>query len=246
MIIRATAIPLAIYPYSSTSHIVHWMTRYHGKISTIIKGALRTKSRFLGEYELFSTSELLYFAKPSSTLYTAKECALLEKRPAFRTDWRAMQSASYLAALFNKTTPEDAPQPELFHLLEELLDRAQEFGAHPNFLPWAELKFCDAHGHVPNLGNCVICSARDPLKFCAAQGGVVCAACAKERKLATLESPPDVIAILKSWADADLPARVTAATLTGKQRTDIHAILSAFMLYHFDLAREHRLAITTV
>ena len=59
MIIRATAIPLAVYPYSSTSRIVHWLTRQQGKISTLLKGALRPRSPFIGEYELFSTSELL-------------------------------------------------------------------------------------------------------------------------------------------------------------------------------------------
>ena len=63
MIARTTAIPLACYPYSSSSRIVHWLTRHHGKVSTLLKGALRPKSPFLGEYDLFSTSELLYFQK---------------------------------------------------------------------------------------------------------------------------------------------------------------------------------------
>ena len=92
MIIKTTAIPLAYYPYSSTSRIVHWLTRHHGKVSTLLKGALRPKSPFLGEYELFGTSELLYFAHRPHVLHTAKECALLHPRDAFRTDWRAMQA----------------------------------------------------------------------------------------------------------------------------------------------------------
>ena len=242
MIVRATAIPLAIYPYSSTSHIVHWLTRHHGKVSTLLKGALRPNSRFLGEYELFSTSELLYFAKPNSTLYTAKECSLLQRRAAFRTDWRAMQVASYLAALLNRTTPEDAPHPELFSLYEDLLDFAEINGAHHQFMPWAELQFSDAHGHAPNLGNCVLCSAKDKLRFCASQGGVVCTSCSKARKLPTLGSPPDVLAILRSWQQAGSPSSVVKTALTGRQRTDINAIISTFMLYHFNLNPHHRTA----
>ncbi len=243
MIIRATAIPLAVYPYSSTSHIVHWLTRFQGKISTILKGALRPTSRFLGEYELFSTSELLYYAKPNSTLYTAKECTLLERRAAFRTDWRAMQAASYLAVLFNRTTPEDAPHPELFGLFEELLDAAQDFGAKPGFLPWAELKFCDAHGHAPNFERCVICSAKTSLRFCASQGGVVCGPCAKEKKLPTLECPPDVLAVLRSWAAAEHPLE-NGGELTAGQRTAVHAVLSTFMSCHFNLSPEYRAAVS--
>jgi len=242
MIIRATAIPLAIYPYSSTSHIVHWMTRYHGKISTILKGALRLNSRFLGEYELFSTSELLYFAKPNSTLFTAKECSLLEKRSGFRTDWRAMQSASYLSALFNKTTPEDAPHPEFFHLLEELLDLAQTFGAHPNFIPWAELRFCDAHGHAPHLGTCVLCSAKERLKFCASQGGVVCSNCSREHKLPTLEYSDDVRAILQTWQRTHHPAGITNTRLTEAQANNLNTIMNTLMAYQFSLPSELRVA----
>ncbi|MEI6890993.1 MAG: DNA repair protein RecO [Pontiella sp.] len=235
MIIRTTGIPLAIYPYSSTSHIVHWLTRYHGKISTVLKGALRLNSRFLGEYELFSTSELLYFYKPNSTLYTAKECSLLDKRATFRTDWRAMQTASYLSALFNKTTPEEAPHPEFFQLLEELLDLAEAHGKHPNFMLWAELKFCDAHGHAPNLGNCMLCSATNDLRFCASQGGVVCTPCSRHRKLPTLSSSPDTLALLRTWLRASHPQVAVASSLTAKQRTEINAIISTFMLYHFNL-----------
>lgn len=242
MIIRVTAIPLAIYPYSSTSHIVHWLTRHQGKISTLIKGALRPKNRFLGEYELFSTTELLYFAKPGSTLHTAKECSLLQRRSAFRSDWRAMQSASYLATLLHKTTPEEAPHPELFSLLENLLDWAESFGGNHQFIPWAELRFSDAHGHAPNVEHCVICSSKKELRFCASHGGVVCTPCAKEEKLPTLGSPPDVLAILRAWQEGENPVPVVKTSLTGKQRTEINAILSTFMLYHFHLQPHHRIA----
>lgn len=242
MITRATAIPLAIYPYSSTSHIVHWLTRFHGKLSTLLKGALRPNSRFLGEYELFSTSELLYFEKPNSTLYTAKECSLLEKRPAFRTNWRAMQAASYLATLFNKTTPENAPHPELFVLYENLLDYAAEFGQHPAFLPWAELKFCEAHGHAPNLGSCVLCSTPNNLGFSAPQGGTVCKTCSTERNIPIMPVPPEVLQLMRSWIQTDIPQAIMHNKLSEKERMNINGILGNFMRFQFDLNSEHRLA----
>ena len=245
MIVRATAIPLAYYPYSSTSLIVHWLTRNQGKISTLLKGAYRTKSRFLGEHELFSTTELLYYAKRSDALYTGKECSMLQKRNTFRTDWRAMQTASYLSALFSKTTPEEAPHPELFELYEELLDFAEPFGRHPPFLLWAELRFCDHHGHAPNLESCVLCASNKALRFCAAQGGVVCKRCSEEKKLATLNCSPDVLAILRTWQQADNPAPAISTHLTGQQRTELNAIASTFMHHHFNLHPHHRSTLTS-
>lgn len=240
MIIRATAIPLAIYPYSSTSRIVHWLTRHHGKVSTLLKGALRPKSPFLGEYELFGTSELLYFARRPHSLHTAKECALLHPRKTFRTDWRAMQSASCLSALFNLTTPDEAPQPGHFELLEELLDHAEEFGRFPQFLYWAELRFADHQGHAPNLGTCTLCSAPETPLFSAAAGGVVCAACAEKSKLPVFDCPPDVLAILRAWQKTELPQRAVNTGITNRQQFQLSAISAAFMQHHFNFSPVHR------
>jgi DNA repair protein RecO (recombination protein O) len=240
MIVRATAIPLACYPYSTTSRIVHWLTRHQGKVSTLFKGALRPKSPFLGEYELFSTSELLYFAKRADALHTGKECAMLHRRDAFRTDWRAMQSASYLSYLINKTTPDEAPFPELFELYEELLDFAVEYGRYPQFIVWAELQFSQHQGHAPNLGNCNLCAAEKELRFCASLGSVVCASCSRDRKLPTLESPPDVLAILRSWQKTEHPGIAVNTRLSGRQLTVINAMTSTFMMYHFNIPAEQR------
>jgi len=240
MIIRSTAIPLSIHPYSSTSSIVHWLTRHHGKISTVLKGSMRPKSPFLGEFELFSTSELLFFMKHTNSLFTGKECSMLTRRSAFRTDWRAMQTASYLSALIDRTTPDDGHHPELFAFYEDLLDQCMEYGASSEFLIWAELQFCHHHGHAPHLATCVICDAKKELCFCAAQGGTVCRACAKQKTLATLPCPPDVLAILQAWKNAANPAPVVKTALNGSQRTALHSIAGTFMHYQFSLQSEFR------
>ncbi|MBN2684628.1 MAG: DNA repair protein RecO [Pontiellaceae bacterium] len=240
MIVRTTAIPLASYPYSSTSRIVHWLTRTHGKVSTLLKGAQRPKSAFLGEYDLFNTSELLYFEKRVNTLHTGKECALLHRRSTFNSDWRAMQTASYLTALLNKTTPEEAPCPDQFELYEELLDLAEEYGRHIQFMIWAELFFSTQQGHSPHLKDCSLCRAVEALRFCASNGGTLCASCTKEHKLPTLECSPDVLAILRAWRSADHPASAIKTQLTAKQLTALNAIMSAFMLYQFNMPTELR------
>ena len=48
---KSEAICLDIRPWSRTSHVVEWLTP-HGKIRTLVKGAVRPKSAFLGQYDL--------------------------------------------------------------------------------------------------------------------------------------------------------------------------------------------------
>lgn len=239
VIIKTTAIPFAYYPYSSTSRIVHWITRHHGKVSTLLKGALRPKSPFLGEYELFGTSELLYFEKQPHGLHAGKECALLHPRPIFRTDWRAMQSASLLMSLFNFTTPVETPLLELFGWVEELLDYAELYGASPQYLLWAELQFFQYHGHTPNLKNCPYCGTLQNLVFASKAGGVVCVSCAKNHLLPTLPCPPDILSILRAWQRSSHPQQAIKVKISAWQQQHLFSLFDAFIQDQFDLTIRH-------
>ena len=54
-IIKTQGIVLSIHPWSQTSHVVTWLTPDHGPVTTLVKGAVRTKSAFLGQYDLSAT-----------------------------------------------------------------------------------------------------------------------------------------------------------------------------------------------
>jgi len=242
VIIRTAAIPLACFPYSSTSRIVHWLTRYQGKVSTLLKGALRPRSPFLGEYDLFCTSELLYYEKRVNTLHAAKECAILRRRDRFRTDWRAMQTVSYLSAVIDRTTPDEAPMPELFGLYEELLDLAESYGGHPAFLIWSELRICGHLGHAPRFGRCMLCGTEENLRLCAVQGGSICAACSRSRRLAVIDCTPDMHVILQRWQQAALPSGAVKTRLSGKQSVILNTFMESFMTHQFGMPPDARRA----
>ena len=93
MIVKTPAIPLYWTDVSNTSRIVTWLTAHYGKLSTTIKGDQRKNSLFRGQYDLFSTSELLFYDRTERGTHIAKECSMLTPRTIFRTDWRACASA---------------------------------------------------------------------------------------------------------------------------------------------------------
>jgi len=63
MILKSPAIVLRFNPFANTSRVVVWLTRDHGKLATLVKGAQRPKSPFLGQFDLFYTCELLFYAR---------------------------------------------------------------------------------------------------------------------------------------------------------------------------------------
>ncbi|NCC51559.1 MAG: DNA repair protein RecO, partial [Spartobacteria bacterium] len=116
-LVKTEALVMRCVPFSNTSMIVSWLTPEHGLVATMIKGAQRPKSLFLGQYDLFYTCELIYYDQPNVELYTARECTPLQFRPRFRTDWRAMCLASYLVYLTGRVSPPGVPHPALYQLL---------------------------------------------------------------------------------------------------------------------------------
>lgn len=121
-IVKTRGIVLAIHPWSRTSHVVTWLTPDHGPVSTLVKGAVRPKSAFLGQYDLFYTCDLLYYANASGELHAIREVAPLSFREHLRADWRAVALAGYAADLIRDLAPPDADSGQWFAALESFLD----------------------------------------------------------------------------------------------------------------------------
>ena len=83
--VRTGAICLDIRPWSRTSHVVSWLTPT-GKVATVVKGAVRAKSQFLGQYDLNYTCDIIYYARAKGELHALRECVPLEMREGLRGD----------------------------------------------------------------------------------------------------------------------------------------------------------------
>ncbi len=103
--------------FSETSLIVTWFTRDLGKIKTVVKGALRPKSRFTGVLDLFFDCEISIARSAKSDLHTLREAVLTDARSGLRTDHRRVALASYFVELAELTTEPEHPIQELHDLL---------------------------------------------------------------------------------------------------------------------------------
>lgn len=119
--IKTNGIALRIRPWSRTSHIVSWLTPL-GKVTTVVKGAQRAKSFFLGQYDLNYTAELLYYARAKGELHALKECYPLETRDFMRENFRHIALSDYFRFLAYELSPHGPDAAKWYDLLENALD----------------------------------------------------------------------------------------------------------------------------
>ena len=187
MILKDRAIVLRLHPFGNTSRIVFWLSAEHGKLATLAKGSQRPGSLLLGQFDLFYTCEILFYAKEQRNLHVLKECFPLEPRPGFRSDWRACAAASYAAGLLDRAMPFGPAPAGLYGLLAETLDRLAGHSPGPAFLPRFELRLLRELGLAPGWDFCTQCRADlrtgAAARLDAMHGALRCEACAAGRGL---------------------------------------------------------------
>lgn len=234
------AIALRFAPSGNTSRVVTWLTPGHGKVATILKGALRPKSPFLGQYDLFYTCELIFYQRAQRDVMITRECCPMRLRNGLRNNWRACLAASYFSDLIGRISPARAPQTALYSWLELALNELDAHGVSSALFYWTELRLLRQLGLAPYLDTCMACrsplaAGKDSAFFTHERGGLLCARCAQLDRKPAVPIPPDVLAILRHWQTATAPNRARRFHCTPRQVTVMERLLSQFMKYHLDL-----------
>ena len=236
MILKDDAIGLRIHPFGNTSRIVVWLSRTHGKLVTLVKGSQRENSPFLGQYDLFYTCELLFYAREQRNLHILKECYPLEPRPAFRSDWRACAVASYAAGVLDRAMPFGPAPPGLYALLEDTLNRLSVRTPGPAFLPRFELLLLQELGLAPGWDACAKCRADlrggVSARVDAARGAALCEACARGEGTGISAAALEAI---RRMRDGNLPP-----ALPGRVFREVRAVMGGLLEHHADLSGESR------
>jgi len=244
MIEKTEALVLRMYPFSETSQVVSWLTPGHGRILTLVKGAQRPRSAFLGQYDLFYTCELVFYMKDLSGVQIARECSPLEHRPSLRENWRSAICASAVCFLSAKAAATGRSEHELYALTTACLDSLTRSGPSIPLLFWQELQVTRLLGIAPNFQTCVVCgvrpSAQEPGMFAAQRGGFVCGMCAPRAGQDMDAITPDCRAALLRLQSIRRPDALRTIAFQAEQLLAFRRILGTFLLFHAGISVDCR------
>jgi len=197
---KTTAFVLRVVEYSETSCIVTMMTRAHGKITAMAKGARRPKSPFEAALDVLSVCRIVFLKKRSGAMDLLTEAKLERRFRSGSSSLEQLYAGYYVAELLNLLTDDGDPHPELFDCAMQTInaidfDRTKadkEKSVDETILDF-ELMALHCLGHLPLLTRCVGCGKEKTtlsrVSFGMNSGGILCQSCRRGKRNVVSLSP---------------------------------------------------------
>jgi len=175
---KVEAVIITHKDFGEADRLIRLFSLEHGKLSALAKGARKIRSRKAAHIEPFTYTSLM-LAK-GQTFWIITQAESKSGFPNIREDLRKTAKAAYILELADHLTGDEQPEPAIFHLITDTLQRidtAQDpFNAVLNF----ELRLLGYTGFRPDFFNCVGChkeiQPQDQF-FSVQQGGALCPEC---------------------------------------------------------------------
>jgi DNA repair protein RecO (recombination protein O) len=129
--------------------VQQWLTRDLGRLSTVAKGARRTKSPFRGKLDLFYLADLSFQRSQRSELHTLREVIVHDFHASLRENLCHLQQAAYFVHLIEQSTEKETPLPGIFVLITEALETLTKVSARPLTVFGFEMKLLRELGLHP-------------------------------------------------------------------------------------------------
>jgi DNA repair protein RecO (recombination protein O) len=231
---QADAIVLRRLDYGEADRILTILTREHGKLAAIAKGARKSKTRSHSALDLFSHSQLLLAKGRNLDVVTQVE--RLGDVRNISGDLQRTAYASLVAEVVDKVLEDRHPVDDVFQLvvatLEQLNDPTRSYRADG---AWFLMRVLDLLGYQPQLYQCPSCSQPIPESrswFSPLLGGILCGSCGDHQQAGSAVSV-NALKVLRVMAagDQDLYDRLR---LSAELLHEIELALEDQLEYHLD------------
>lgn len=190
--------------YAEADRILTVLTRDHGKIGVIARGARRARARMASHTDMFAHSRM-QLASGRGELLTLTQADRLDHGVTL-TDPRRAACAAVIVELADRVLEPHHADSQAYSLLVEALAACLHSQRDPRqAMIWFARRLIDRLGYEPQLQSCVACECVLPeatARFSAAGGGLLCAECSRTDSNA-IECQVRVIKVLRCVAVAD-------------------------------------------
>ena len=179
-IIKDEGIVIRNRPLNEADRIVTILTRFHGKLEAVAKGARRPRSRFVASTLPFTQINLMLFE--GKNMHNLSQAEIITSFHAVRDDLVKMAYASYWMELVESLLEIQQDAEKIYTLTIKALHRLIETDKPALFSRLFELRLADYLGWKPELTLCVACGkeiSSPPFFFAGELGGMLCSDCKK-------------------------------------------------------------------
>ena len=195
------------YPYRETRVIVDCLTERYGTLKGQVKGLRAQPSRHRSAMEPLTINRIVFYDTRTSQLHLISQCDLVSPLSQLQRDLETMRTAARCADLVDAMVPLEEPQPLIYHLLKDSLERLALGGGNlPSLQVHFIVRLLRLTGFRPRLDECTGCNAPVHVAgfWSAQQGGLLCRDCLPEDPKAEAATP-QMLGALEVLSQADHP-----------------------------------------
>ncbi|MCM2255721.1 MAG: DNA repair protein RecO [Vicinamibacteria bacterium] len=175
------ALVLRTFKLGETSKVVVLLTRDHGKLRAVARGARGPRSRYQSSLETLSEVRVGLYGRQGADLLRVGECELL--RSAFPMAGRGPDAAaalSYFAELLDAFAQEAQTEDAVYRLAVAVTRAGEDGGACTPLARYLEAWLLRLHGLYPSIDRCARCDGALPggrLVYHSLAHGFICDGC---------------------------------------------------------------------
>ncbi len=224
------------FDYGDYDLILTFFTLKRGKISTIAKGAKKSKKRFAGILEPFSLLEVVCHTGRRKGLPVLQEATIALPFDRIRSDITKTAYASYWAELVNEWMEQGVKQAQVYHLLKHVLKELDMGKISDEALSILfQMRFMIIGGFEPNLSVCSSCRKKienmnDKISFDLLKGGLLCHKCASGSSGKIFIAKGTIKQL--QWIEQSDLKKAKRIRFTHQAITESLNLLEAFVPYH--------------
>jgi DNA repair protein RecO (recombination protein O) len=151
------AIVLNVTSYGEADKIVTLYSREFGKITSIAKGAKRSRQRFVNKLEPFTCLEISCRPPKNGSLYFLSEAELVNAHLSLRTIYPRYVAATFINELVQRFSGDQDPDPAVFTLLAWAFDSLEQNEDPSKITSLFLLRLLGICGYQPQLDHCGSC-----------------------------------------------------------------------------------------